>query len=126
LFLNAHQNPTLMPLVQNDRGPIHFLVLHEKSQKTETVKNHSEVLKNPLINLNEEIQRLEELIKSTSEKQSKHSNLLSNTLHTFRAVRVVLPVTSALMVPLPLSYNLFATDCVKEVISAEVPLANKT
>jgi hypothetical protein len=72
LFLNAHQNPTLMPLVQNDRGPIHFLVLHEKyadgtktmkaggtktvyswdadkggmSQKTETVKNHSEVLKN--------------------------------------------------------------------------------
>jgi hypothetical protein len=28
------------------------------SQKTETVKNHSEVLKNPLVNLNEEIQRL--------------------------------------------------------------------
>jgi gas vesicle protein len=47
------------------------------SQKTETVKNHSEALKNPLINLNEEIQRLEELLKSTSEKQSKHSNLLS-------------------------------------------------
>ncbi|VVH65482.1 hypothetical protein BSPLISOX_1238, partial [uncultured Gammaproteobacteria bacterium] len=57
------------------------------SQKTETVKNHSEVLKNPLVNLNEEIQRLEELLKSTSEKQSKHSNLLSNTLHTFRAVQ---------------------------------------
>ncbi|CAC9629850.1 hypothetical protein, partial [uncultured Gammaproteobacteria bacterium] len=32
------------------------------SQKTETVKNHSEALKNPLINLNEEIQRLEELL----------------------------------------------------------------
>jgi hypothetical protein len=37
-------------------------------------------------------------------------------------VVVVLPVTSALMVPLPLSYNLFATNCAKEVISAAVPL----
>ncbi|VVH64982.1 hypothetical protein BSPLISOX_1104, partial [uncultured Gammaproteobacteria bacterium] len=55
------------------------------SQKTETVKNHSEVLKNPLVNLNEEIQRLEELLKSTSEKQSKHSDLLSRTLYAFRA-----------------------------------------
>jgi hypothetical protein len=27
-----------------------------------------------------------------------------------------------LMVPLPLSYNRFATDCAKEVISAAVPL----
>jgi formyltetrahydrofolate synthetase len=35
----------------------------EITQKTETVKSHSEVLKNPLINLNEEIQRLEELLK---------------------------------------------------------------
>jgi hypothetical protein len=26
------------------------------------------------------------------------------------------------MVPLPLSYNLFATNCAKEVISAAVPL----
>jgi hypothetical protein len=68
----------------------------------ETVKSHSGVLKNPLINLNEEIQRLEELFKSTSEKQSK--------------------VTSALMVPFPLSYNLFATNCAKEVIAAAVPL----
>jgi hypothetical protein len=50
------------------------------SQKTETVKNHSEVLKNPLVNLNEEIQRLEELLKSTSEKQSKHSNLYTIVL----------------------------------------------
>jgi hypothetical protein len=33
------------------------------SQKAETVKSHSGVLKNPLINLNEEIQRLEELLK---------------------------------------------------------------
>jgi hypothetical protein len=38
------------------------------------------------------------------------------------SICVVLPVTSALMVPLPLSYNLFATDCAKEVISAAVPL----
>jgi hypothetical protein len=43
------------------------------------------VLKNPLVNLNEEIQRLEELLKSTSEKQSKHSDLLSRTLYAFRA-----------------------------------------
>jgi hypothetical protein len=28
----------------------------------------------------------------------------------------------ALMVPLPLSYNRFATDCAKEVIAAAVPL----
>jgi hypothetical protein len=34
------------------------------------------------------------------------------------SICVVLPVTSALMVPLPLSYNRFATDCAKEVISA--------
>jgi hypothetical protein len=48
------------------------------------------VLKNPLINLNEEIQRLEELLKSkkfTSKKQSKHYELLSGTLHAFREVR---------------------------------------
>jgi hypothetical protein len=60
------------------------------SQKTETVKSHSGVLKNPLINLNEEIQRLEELLKSkkfTSKKQSKHYELLSGTLHAFREVR---------------------------------------
>jgi hypothetical protein len=31
----------------------------EITQKTETVKSHSEVLRNPLVNLNEEIQRLE-------------------------------------------------------------------
>jgi hypothetical protein len=71
LFLNAHQNPTLMPLNQNDRS-------RGMSQKTETVKNHSRALKNPLINLNEEIQRLEELLKRkkfTSKKQSKHSDL---------------------------------------------------
>jgi hypothetical protein len=37
------------------------------------------------------------------------------------SICVVLPVTSALMVPLPLSYNRFATDCAKEVIAAEVP-----
>jgi hypothetical protein len=36
------------------------------------------------------------------------------------SICVVLPVTSALMVPLPLSYNLFATNCAKEVISAAV------
>jgi hypothetical protein len=30
---------------------------------------------------------------------------------------VVLPVTSALMVPLPLSYNLCATNCAKELTS---------
>ncbi|VVH55911.1 hypothetical protein BSPCLSOX_1186, partial [uncultured Gammaproteobacteria bacterium] len=59
------------------------------SQKTETVKSHSGVLKNPLINLNEEIQRLEELLKSTSEKQSKHSDLLSRTLYAFRAFHEV-------------------------------------
>jgi hypothetical protein len=40
----------------------------EITQKTETVKNYSEALKNPLINLNEEIQRLEGLVKSLSEK----------------------------------------------------------
>jgi hypothetical protein len=36
------------------------------------------------------------------------------------SICVVLPVTSALMAPLPLSYNRFATDCAKEVISAAV------
>jgi hypothetical protein len=41
------------------------------------------------------------------------------------SICVVLPVTSALMVPLPLSYNRFATDCAKEVISAAVPLARQ-
>jgi hypothetical protein len=41
------------------------------------------------------------------------------------SICVVLPVTSALMVPLPLSYNLFATDCAKEVISAAVPEYSK-
>jgi hypothetical protein len=87
-----------------------------------------------LINLNEEIQRLEELLKSTSEKQSKHSDLLSSTLHAFRVFHeiqeyelgfyhselkelVVLPVTSALMTPLPPSYNLCATNCAKELTS---------
>jgi hypothetical protein len=43
-----------------------------------------------LINLNEEIQRLEELLKSkkfTSRKQSKHYKLLSDILHAFREVR---------------------------------------
>jgi hypothetical protein len=38
------------------------------------------------------------------------------------SICVVLPVTSALMVPLPPSYNLCATNCAKEVISVEVPL----
>jgi hypothetical protein len=42
------------------------------------------------------------------------------------SICVVLPVTSALMVPFPLSYNLFATNCAKEVISAAVPLDTKT
>jgi hypothetical protein len=58
-----------------------------------------------------EIQRLEELLKSekfTSRKKSYDFYFL------------VLPVTSALMVPFPLSYNRFATDCAKEVIAAEV------
>jgi hypothetical protein len=36
------------------------------------------------------------------------------------SICVVLPVSSALMVPLPLSYNRFATDCAKEVISAGI------
>jgi hypothetical protein len=59
LFLNAHQNSTCKTVYSwdTDKGGM--------SQKTETVKNHSEVLKNPLVNLNEEIQRLEELLKST-------------------------------------------------------------
>jgi hypothetical protein len=38
-----NQNPTLIPLVQNYRGPIHFLVLHEKYEKHEEcqIKNHN-------------------------------------------------------------------------------------
>jgi hypothetical protein len=43
----------------------------EITQKTETVKSHSEVLRNPLVNLNEEIQRLEELLMS---KKIKHAH----------------------------------------------------
>jgi hypothetical protein len=62
------------------------------SQKAETVKSHSGVLKNPLINLNEEIQRLEELLKSTSEKQSKHSDLLSIGTSVTTA-NLILPIT---------------------------------
>jgi hypothetical protein len=34
------QNPTLIPLVQNNRSPIHFLVLHEKHGESQ-IKVHN-------------------------------------------------------------------------------------
>jgi hypothetical protein len=40
LFLNAHQNSTLMPLVQEDKSLIHFLVLHEKHEEYQ-IKVHN-------------------------------------------------------------------------------------
>jgi hypothetical protein len=63
LFLNAHQNSTLMPLVQEDKYSWHDGGI---VSITESAKTTADNLKNPLINLNEEIQRLEELLKSKS------------------------------------------------------------
>ncbi|VVH63126.1 hypothetical protein BSPWISOX_2656, partial [uncultured Gammaproteobacteria bacterium] len=57
---------------------------------TKSAKTTADNLNNPLINLNEEIQRLEKLLKSKKfifKKQSKHYDLLSDTLDVFREVR---------------------------------------
>jgi hypothetical protein len=49
LFLNAHQNSTLMPLVQEDKSLIHFLVLHEKHEEYQiSTKNTNLVEENPM------------------------------------------------------------------------------
>jgi hypothetical protein len=80
----------------------------EMSQKTETVKSHSEVLKNPLGDFDEHLTLVDEMM------QSLDTFLVPSAL---TSICVVLPVTSALMAPLPPSYNLCATNCAKELTS---------
>jgi hypothetical protein len=86
-----------MPLIQNGGDPIHFLVL----SITKSAKTTADNLNNPLINLNEEIQRLEKLLKSKKfifKKQSKHYDLLSDTLDVFRELYRQLPALCLLRI----------------------------
>jgi hypothetical protein len=76
----------------------------------------------PLVNLNVNGKYRINVVAHGSEMTAIGAKQLATHITDLQTKLVVLPVTSALMVPLPLSYNRFATDCVKEVISAAVPL----
>jgi hypothetical protein len=68
------------------------------SQKTETVKSHSEVLKNPLGDFDEHLTLVDEMMQSLDTLIEDEGVLVPSAL---TSICVVLPVTSALMVPLP-------------------------
>jgi negative regulator of replication initiation len=60
------------------------------TQKTETVKRYSDVLENPLNELDDQIKKIEKLLDSKkfqSHKKSKHQDILVNTLEVLHEIQ---------------------------------------